>query len=74
MKKINSTIALLLLSATLLAGEALNLTVEAKLSCASLTGCCGTEACSGSGIPQGCTLKCASGTTITCPPKTKSCS
>lgn len=73
MKKINSLIALLLFSAVLLAGEALNVTADARLSCASLTGCCGTEECSGSGVPSGCTLKCASGTTITCPVKTKQC-
>lgn len=73
MKKIYSLIGLLLLSAFLLAGEALNPTSAQLLGCGDLSNCCNSEFCSSTGTATGCTIKCASGATIQCPNKTKQC-
>lgn len=67
MKKMYSLIALLLLSAIMLAAEAGNATAMAALGCGDLTNCCNFESCPGRGTVDGCKIKCANGTTITCP-------
>ena len=71
MKKMYSLIALLLLSAIMLAAEAGNVTAKAALGCADLTNCCNFESCPGRGTVDGCKLTCANGTIITCPVKKK---
>jgi len=57
MKKTTSVILMLLFSALMLFGEAINTTTEAQILCCSdLSGCCNFECCSGKGSPTGCTL------------------
>lgn len=71
MKKSTSLIMVLLFSALLLVGEAINASAEAALCCNDLSLCCNTECCDGAGTPSGCDLACASGSNISCPKKAK---
>jgi hypothetical protein len=72
MKKTTSLILVLLFSALMLVGEAINAAAEAaNLCCNDLSACCSTECCSGPGTPTGCTIDCQDETRIECPKKTK---
>lgn len=71
MKKINLLILSLTLSLTALTGVAFEQTASANLpgpiECGLLTGCLSHNTCSGRGTPNGCTIACADGATVTCP-------
>lgn len=71
MKKTTSLILVLLFSAVMLVGEAINASAEAALCCNKLSSCCNDECCAGPGMPNGCVMNCESGTNIECPGKTK---
>ena len=68
MKKTTSLMLVLLFSAVMLLGEAINTTFahNRKLCCQDLLGCGGTECCPGRGSAFGCNMVCESGLIIIC--------
>lgn len=72
MKKINMLIAGLMLSLVILTGVAMEQNVSANLpggnlGCQELTGCKNNLSCGGPGTPNGCTIACEGGGSVTCP-------
>lgn len=70
MKRTTSLILVLLFSALMLTGEAINTSAKAWC-CFDLGGCCEYEICC-VGIANGCDITCFGGASISCGTKTKS--
>ena len=73
MKKTTSLILVLLFSAVMLFGEAINTSADAALCCNDVLTCCGAECCSGPGSPSFCHLDCQDGSAVTCRNKQGTC-